>query len=147
MITSTNDTAAAAAAAQTTTIAAEGELRSRGTSRNNLQSGGEDDNNDDAATSCQKRGWFRASRLGILQKYKSRILGGVMLAILITMVVVLLVEMLGTSTPTETADNVVHGRKIMSVDDVFSESLDPIEEYYDTIPMQLPGVYNAEQRT
>ncbi len=92
MITSTNDTAAAAAAAQTTTIAAEGELRSRGTSRNNLQSGGEDDNNDDAATSCQKRGWFRASRFGILQKYKSRILGGVMLAILITMVVVLLVE-------------------------------------------------------
>ncbi len=92
MITSTDATTAATAAVTPATVTAEGELRSRGTSRNNPQSGEDDDN--DEATSCQKRGWFgfRASRFGILQKYKARIFGAVLLSILIVTVVVLSIE-------------------------------------------------------
>ena len=101
MITSTDATAPVATVAATG-VATEGELRSRGassSSRNNPQSGDDDDNNDDdATTSCQKtRGWFtlRTSRLGILQKYKSQICGGLLLLILVTIVLVLSIEDVG----------------------------------------------------
>ena len=100
MITST-DTTAPVAVASAAGVATEGELRSRGasSSRNNPQSGDDDDNNDDdATTSCQRtRGWFtlRTSRLGILQKYKSQICGGLLLLILVTIVLVLSIEDVG----------------------------------------------------
>lgn len=100
MTTSTDATAPVAAVAAAG-VATEGELRSRGasSSRNNPQSGDDDDNNDDdATTSCQRtRGWFkiRTSRLGILQKYKSQICGGLLLLILVTIVLVLSIEDVG----------------------------------------------------
>ena len=100
MITSTDETAPVAVASAAG-VATEGELRSRGasSSRNNPQSGDDDDNNDDdATTSCQRRvGWFkiRTSRLGILQKYKSQICGGLLLLILVTIVLVLSIEDVG----------------------------------------------------
>ena len=100
MITST-DATAPVAVASAAGVATEGELRSRGasSSRNNPQSGDDDDNNDDdATTSCQRRvGWFkiRTSRLGILQKYKSQICGGLLLLILVTIVLVLSIEDVG----------------------------------------------------
>lgn len=85
-----------AAAVLTTSETTEGELRSRGasSSRNNPQSG--DINDDDAAAgaSCQRRGWLRmrASRLSILNKYKSRVFGAVVILILATIAVVISLE-------------------------------------------------------